>query len=223
MAITTSNQGIYHTFNTQFAEQLSIIKSSIKDDTFYYTEDDTNLCIKLGKDQEIMVTCPTKMEYDTLLSYITYLHIYYKEDMEKREMLDVVYHHLVTHNVYIESIYYTRNKKGEKLELKFNNNEKYVLSRDTNSSSLPEFHESIKFLWEFSSDAYGFDELYNLKCIAKKYDIKPYIISNEKNQYDNNIILDIVDANNVHTIHKFAFAIKKYGQHLLDYINKSQR
>jgi hypothetical protein len=218
MATTTNKQDMYHTFNTQFAEQLSIIKNSTTDNTLHYVTDDNNRCIKLGKDQEIMVTCPTKLEYDTLLSYVKYLHTYYQSDVSERQIFDDIYDRLVTQNIYITSSFYQSYNKGNRIELKFSNKKEYTLSSD---GYLKKIYDNLEPVRKFAIQAYVFNELYNLKCMANAYNITPYFISNEKNQYDNQVILDIIDTNNTIKQYKFEFSNKNYKQHILDYINKS--
>jgi hypothetical protein len=218
MATTTNKQDMYHTFNTQFAEQLSIIKNSITDNTLYYVTDDTNLCIRLGKDQGIVASCQTNFEYSVLLSYVKYLHAYYQSDVSERQIFDDIYDRLVTQNIYITSSFYQSDNKGDRIQLKFSNKETYILSDD---GDLYKLNKSLKFIRSFSINIDSFNELYNFKCIANTHNITPYIINN-KNQYDNQVILDIIDINNTFKQYKIEFSNKNYGRHILDYINKSQ-
>jgi hypothetical protein len=222
MALATDKHNIYNTFNKQFAKQITIINCSIKDGTFYYTTDDTNLCVILGDSQNFMVTCQTYLEYDILLSYVKYLHTYYKSSVFERKIFDEIYGYLVTNNVCIDSIFYMSNDDGDKITIRFNNKEKYMVSEKYYRSSdrdLSGLSKSFQCMRKFSGCVDYFNRLYNLKCIAHTHKTSPYIVSSNKNQYDNRMILDIIDSNSSSVYqYAFAFANKDYGDKLIKYM-----
>jgi hypothetical protein len=200
-------------FTQHFYERLKFINNN---NIYNFREDKAGKCIYLCDDKHI-ITTNTEYEYDTILSYITYKHSYYYMHPNGQALLEKVSQYLEQNNIMIGSCNIHKNISDIEIRIIYSNFNREYFTFDKNNTYVFKLFDIIGELQEYKSNISDFNILHNIKHIANKYKLTPYIGTKEKMVYY--IAIDYVNPDGVQIPLSLPFSNEKYGQQLLDYIN----